>query len=1158
MKLSIRSKIIALSLVLVLLTLATVAVVSWTSWYAGRDLLVNQRQRTLSATAEADVHRINEFLGAFKKDILVVANQRLMLRCLDPEEYLPPEFKYLARTIKAPEEHRPKESKYLAPAIRRWQETLQNTLSEQVVRLREQYRKAQILVIRDDRFHVYAHVERGSDGSVQFKPNLGELPELKDETVTEAALKAADLSPRRVFLAGIEFNSATPDHRGLPVIRALVPICSPTIEERSVLGAQAVSIAASPMGSGLLSALLTDAARRPRKLLAVLVIDADLRYLAAELGPDQAGSGHPGGIRAERYLADHDGRLLMEVAEDTGLSSDSQQARLDRVKVLLGAPAGGEAPGATRIQDRFPSCQPAFDRGREGPVWIGADSNRDGVEGYFHQVKLSSDGSSDWIGLAVVVPPQDVLGEALRTQVAIAGALLVTAAGLALWLSLVITRPLKQMTRATAAFARGEMDIALPVHDRGEVGVLARTFQGMVEQVRSRTQDLRESAARMRAILDTASEGIITLSEHGTVEGYNQAAARIFGYSREEVKGQPAAAFLSAPHLQQIGGDLTEYLRTGVADALGTSHEIVGRRKDGTAFPLEVSVSSVALGDRRLFTSIVRDITERKRAEQEIRKLNETLELRVRERTTALQMANEALEAARDQATAANQAKSSFLAQMSHELRTPLNAIIGYSELLLEDAEAEGNAASAPDLKRIIDAGKHLLALINDILDLSKVEAGRMELCLERFDVPAVVRGVVQTIQPLVEKNHNTLTVACPDGVGVMYADGLRVRQVLFNLLSNACKFTHHGTVSLAVAREPSDQGEWVVFRVRDTGIGMTAEQLRKLFQPFAQADATLARKFEGTGLGLAISRRFCELMGGTIGVESEPGRGSTFTVRLPAAVAEGRAAPAATAAGAVGRLPRGGSPVLVVDDDPEARDLMQRYLAKEGFQVVAASGGPEALTLARQLRPTAITLDVLMPGMDGWSVLTALKADPELCHIPVVMLTILDDKKLGYALGAADYITKPVDRGRLADILKRYRRPDAQHAVLVVDDEPDTRELMRRSLEKAGWTVAEADNGRTALECLAQTRPALILLDLMMPEMDGFELLAELRQNPEWRSIPVVVVTAKDLTEEDRSFLSGSLLLSGHVKRVLQKGRYDREALLQEVRDLVAAHAAP
>jgi GAF domain-containing protein/DNA-binding response OmpR family regulator/anti-sigma regulatory factor (Ser/Thr protein kinase) len=496
------------------------------------------------------------------------------------------------------------------------------------------------------------------------------------------------------------------------------------------------------------------------------------------------------------------------------------------------------------------------------------------------------------------------------------------------------------------------------------------------------------------------------------------------------------------------------------------------------------------------------------------------------------------------QLEAADRHKSEFLANMSHELRTPLNAIIGYSEMLQEDAADLGAEQFTDDLKRINAAGKHLLELINAVLDLSKIEAGKMELYLEIVDVAGLVKDIAAVIQPLAAKNANRLEMRCPEDVGTMRADLTKVRQALFNLLSNACKFTDRGTISLAVAREASDGQDWMMFSVSDTGIGMTPEQLARLFGAFSQADAATTRKYGGTGLGLALSRRLCRMMGGDVTVESEAERGSVFTIRLPARVAEAAGEPVAPAPLA-DHGPPGAGTVLVIDDEAAVRDLMQRFLGKEGFRVVAAASGEEGLRWARELRPDAITLDVMMPGMDGWAVLSALKADPDVAEIPVIMLTIVDDRNLGYALGASDYLTKPIDRERLVTVLKQHRR---DRPVLVVDDDAEVRQLLRRMLESEGFAVVEAENGRVALERLRGESPSLILLDLMMPEMDGFEFVAELRRHEDWRAIPVVVITARDLSRDDRE------RLNGHVEKILQKGTYDRDQLLVEVRELVAS----
>ena len=506
----------------------------------------------------------------------------------------------------------------------------------------------------------------------------------------------------------------------------------------------------------------------------------------------------------------------------------------------------------------------------------------------------------------------------------------------------------------------------------------------------------------------------------------------------------------------------------------------------------------------------------------------------------ALESKNRQLEEARRSAEEANRTKSQFLANMSHELRTPMNAIIGYSEMLQEEAEDLGQKSFISDLEKIHGAGKHLLGLINDILDLSKVEAGKMTLFLEEFDVATLVSEVSATVQPLIARNANALDLNCPAGIGMMRADVTKVRQTLFNLLSNACKFTEKGRIGLSVSRPDAAT---LNFTVSDTGIGMSGEQMSRLFEAFSQADASTTRKFGGTGLGLAISRKFCRLMGGDITVNSQPGQGSTFTVTLPAEVSD---RPVVTPPKSAVAAPPNAPVVLVIDDDPVVRELMQRVLGKDGFRVEAAADGRTGLEMAKQLKPAVITLDVMMPSMDGWAVLNALKANPATAEIPVVMLTIVDDKNMGFALGAADYFTKPIDWQRLGVVLQKYRRPAEQPTVLMVEDDERTREMLRRTLQKEGWEIREAANGRLGLEQLSYGVPGLILLDLMMPEMDGFGFMQELRKRADCARVPVIVITAKDLTEEDRRRLSGD------VARILGKDATSREQLVAEVRQLL------
>jgi signal transduction histidine kinase/DNA-binding response OmpR family regulator len=480
---------------------------------------------------------------------------------------------------------------------------------------------------------------------------------------------------------------------------------------------------------------------------------------------------------------------------------------------------------------------------------------------------------------------------------------------------------------------------------------------------------------------------------------------------------------------------------------------------------------------------------------------------------------------AQDVAIEANRAKSSFLANMSHELRTPLNAIIGYSELLLEEQHSD-------ELDRIQHAARQLLRLVNDVLDLSKVEAGRMELVLEAVDLRALVLEAVEMSRGLAGRNGNQVVTHLPDALHLVKTDPTKLRQVMLNLVANAAKFTKDGviTVTLGLA------GTQVEITVVDTGIGIPSEQLPNLFRAFHQGDPSTTRQFGGTGLGLALCREFTRLLGGTIEVASEVGRGAKFTVRLPATKASGlQRTPTPQP------VPRRGERVLVIDDDPDAQDLVSRTLAPLGFEVYLASNGDEGMALAVDLRPGVILLDVRMPGRDGWSVLASLKSDPELGRIPVVVYSMVNERQLGLGLGAADYLVKPVSRQRLVETVTRVTDHRAG-VVLVCEDDPSTRELISRTLSGAAWKVEVAHDGEEALAWLAKHEPDVILLDLMMPKLDGFEVAARVRDDPRLAKVPIIVLTAMDLTSDDLARLRGS------VACVLLKGAFERDALLREV----------
>jgi len=527
------------------------------------------------------------------------------------------------------------------------------------------------------------------------------------------------------------------------------------------------------------------------------------------------------------------------------------------------------------------------------------------------------------------------------------------------------------------------------------------------------------------------------------------------------------------------------------------------------------------------------------------------LEAQVASRTSELVSTNNELLIAKERAEESNRAKSAFLANMSHELRTPLNAILLYSELIHEEAEEAGQKGILADAQRVESSGRHLLSLINDILDLSKIEAGKMTLNKDTIEVLPLVEEVLNTVGPLAAQNGNSLQLEADPTISSVVSDATKLRQSLFNLLSNACKFTRQGRIIVRayLATPPGMEEVWLHLAVEDTGIGISPEQQLRIFNEFIQAEESTTRQFGGTGLGLALSRRFCQLLGGDIRLRSELGQGSTFTIVLPLAppeVSSGSAEEPAPTGKVPFPTPIHG-PVLLIDDDPFLLNALSRLLILDGHEVLSAADGTEGLRLAAEFQPGLILLDVMMPKMDGWTVLKALKADPRLAQIPVVMLSILEEAEKGLALGAADYLFKPIDRAHLTNSLRRFRRTGGPGRVLVVEDDLQTQQLMQRSLLSEGWESWPALDGLAALEQLRQELPRLILLDLMMPGMDGFTFLAEKQRNPEWAPIPVIVVTARDLSREERESLRQI-----QVAAVLQKGLYTKGELMEEVRRVV------
>ena len=657
----------------------------------------------------------------------------------------------------------------------------------------------------------------------------------------------------------------------------------------------------------------------------------------------------------------------------------------------------------------------------------------------------------------------------------------------------------------------------LSAKDEALMRAVAVRVSDSVQRVRAEMA-AQASAARFRTLTEAIPNQVWTARTDGVIDWFNERTGSYLGQS--DVVGRTGwNAFI---HPDDRGLASTRW-----ADALesGDVFEVeyrLRRYDDVYRWHLVRSVPERDFGGRVIrWVGTNTDIDDQKRAELD-------------------------LIAAKAAADEANLAKSTFIANMSHELRTPLSAIIGYSEMMAEEI-ADGCSAEdvASDLGKVEGNARHLLGLINDVLDLSKIESGKMEAFAEDFEVEPMLRELSTTVEGLVAKRGNRFALEIGAGLGTAHTDLVKVRQMLLNLLSNAAKFTENGTITLEAGRETGSAGDVFVFVVRDDGIGMTQEQLNKLFQRFTQADTSTTRKFGGTGLGLSLTKAFSEMLGGSISVVSGEGTGSAFTLRMPV-----RFVPPQEVETAPDPMPVAEASsrnlVLVIDDDADQRTLMTRFLHREGFDVQVAADGRTGLTLAQQLKPRAVLLDLLMPGVDGWSVLTQLKADPALTDIPVVMVTSVDQRSLAASLGAAEYMLKPVQWDRFRTVMDRFKT--AQGGVLLVEDDSAARQVIRNLLEEDGWTVDEASDGQEGLARAAAKTPDVILTDLNMPVVDGFDFLDQLRRLPNCADVPVIVLTARDLTREDRRRLRGG-------SQILNKGDVKLKSLVERLYKLAETH---
>lgn len=684
-----------------------------------------------------------------------------------------------------------------------------------------------------------------------------------------------------------------------------------------------------------------------------------------------------------------------------------------------------------------------------------------------------------------------------------------------------ILQPLDGLVGAVRGLTAGRVDVDIPPPARDELGQVSEAMLLLRDSVGERERLTREAEQQRQTLVDaieSMAEGFTLYSADNRLLLANQRYRNLHPSHAPLVENLASfAEVLEAAGKYVIKTDLSP--EEWVAQRMkshGHNSTRVSEFRDGRW--IQISERETHDGG---FTVTYTDITEMRQRQEE-------------------------LELARDEAERATQVKSEFLANMSHELRTPLNAIIGYSQILQEDAQDTGQDDFLPDLKKIEGAGNHLLRLINDILDLSKIEAGRMEIYNESFDVAGLIDDVEMLVRPLAERNDNRLVIDCPDDIGAIESDVTKVKQTLINLLSNAAKFTQSGTVTLKVETRGNGRDRVLSFAVTDTGIGMTDEQMGRLFQAFSQADSSTTRKFGGTGLGLAISRSFAQMLGGDLTVTSAPGEGSRFELTLPLPE-EGAIDVASLPTGSDAQGAR--ATVLVVDDDPAALHIIGSHLTRAGYKVIYAESGAKALALARTHQPDAITLDIMMPQMDGWSVLVALKKEPDLADIPVVIVSVSNEKALGFTLGASGMLTKPVDRNELTAFVSRLTGDKGGGTVLIVEDDVATQQLMQRTVERLGHAAVVTGNGREGMDWLAgNATPAVILLDLQMPEMNGFEFLSRLRTDERWVGVPVLVVTAQQLTGAERQ------MLSEQTAQIIAKGQGAYLELSQALRRVLDA----
>lgn len=788
---------------------------------------------------------------------------------------------------------------------------------------------------------------------------------------------------------------------------------------------------------------------------------------------------------------------------------------------------------------------------QSGSVWTDLSKQTDGppidvtTSGNFRY--LAADGEKRIAGvahvngtpLAIVVDfPQAAFiapAWALLRQLALVGVGF-TALALAVvwWLSARITRPLDQLAGALRAVSGGDYSRRVTANPHSEVGRLGLAFNAMTRQIENGLQELeararqvRENDSRKAAMMNAALDCIITADANGRIIEYNPAAERVFGLEQGEILTRNLGDLLVLPDYRK-SASLHAYLTTAYALPLGKRLELQGHHRRTGLFPADVSLVAIKIDGAPGYAAFVRDLTEQKAGEESL-------------------LRGILLEEENRRVLEASRLKSEFLANMSHELRTPLNAIIGFAELLYDGQVTPDMPQFKDFMQDILTSGQHLLQLINDVLDLSKVEAGRLEFHPEHTDLDQIVAESIGILRPLAAQRRLTVAHQVDHSIDTVFVDRARLKQVLYNYLSNAIKFTpEQGRVDVVVSAEGGDR-----FRVavRDTGIGISAADVQRLFVEFNQLEAGAAKKHQGTGLGLALTKRLIEAQGGTVGVDSTPGRGSTFFAVLPRQATKGTplAGPRSIAS-----LRAGAPAVLVIEDNQADQDAIVRALVDAGFQVETATTRAQAAVKLASQTFDAITLDLILPDASGVDVLGDLRASSRNRDVPVVIITVVTGSGAVAGFAVQDILSKPVDGAALIEALKRTGvSPAGSGSVLVVDDDPGSLRLMAASLGQLGYTSTCVGRAVEALRISEQQAPLAVVLDLQMPEMDGFAFLDLFRKIPACRNTPVIVWTVKDLTGDEYQRLQAA------AQGIVGKGQSGTTSVAEEVRRFTSARQA-